>query len=64
MRDLRYSKTLKHVVEIQDTLTAQEALHVLKDELLGEDYYIVDPVGVEQANRIIVEDILKKYKKR
>ena len=37
------------------------ALNILVRYLLGEDYYIVDPVGQTQANAIIVDDILKKY---
>jgi hypothetical protein len=64
MRKLSWSKELKRVVELPDTLTADEALDVLVRELLGENYYIVDPVHSHQANVIIVEDILKKYKKR
>ena len=29
--------------------------------VLGEDWYIVDPVGVEQGNEIIINEIIKKY---
>ena len=64
MRKLLYSKDIKQVVERVDSMTADEALDVLVKELLGDDYYIVDPVHAHQANVIIVEDILKKYKKR
>lgn len=64
MRKLFYSKDKKQVVERVDTMTADEALDVLVKELLGEDYYIVDPLGAHQANVIIVEDILEKYKRR
>ena len=64
MRKLFYSKDKKQVAERVDSMTADEALNVLVNELLGEDYYIVDPLGAHQANVIIVEDILKKYKKR
>lgn len=64
MRNLHYSKSLKRVVEVQNELTADEALQVLVDELLGTDYYIVDPMHAHQANVIIVEDILRKYKRR
>lgn len=63
MRILRYSKDLDEIVEIQDTLTGDEALDILTRELLGPDYYIVDPVHAHQANAIIVRDILKKYKR-
>ena len=64
MRKLFYSKDKKQVVERVDTMTADEALDVLVNELLGEDYYIIDPLGAHQANAIIVEDILRNYKKR
>lgn len=64
MRKLFYSKDKKQVAERVDSMTADEALDVLVNELLGEDYYIVDPLGAHQANVIIVEDILKKYKRR
>jgi hypothetical protein len=64
MNRLRYSRDLREVVEIRDTLTADEALDVLCRALLGETYYIADPVGGEQANAIIVRDILSKYAPR
>lgn len=59
----KYKTTAKTVVDAQ-TMTGQEALQTLCDYLLGEDYYIVDPVSILQANVIIVEDILRKYSKR
>lgn len=40
---------------------AQLALNVLCDYLLGEDWYIVDPIGVKQANTEIVNAILRAY---
>ena len=45
-------------------LPAQDALHILADYLLGDDFYIVDPVGVEQGNTIITKLILDKYSKQ
>lgn len=42
---------------------AQECLDKLRDEILGEDYYIADPVGWNQGNEIITEDILNEFKK-
>ena len=42
----------------------QEAVHALCKYLLGENYYIVDPVSGPQANAIIVDDILIKHSKR
>jgi hypothetical protein len=64
LKRLRYSRDLRSIVEIKDSLTADEALDILTRELLGEDYYIVDPVHAHQANVIIVEDILKRYAPR
>lgn len=40
------------------------ALDFLKCYLLGEDWYVVDPICNAQVNVIIVEDILRKYSKR
>ena len=45
-------------------LDSQIALHVLCNYLLGDSYYIVDPVSPKQGNAIMVEDILKLYSKR
>ena len=44
--------------------SAQLALYVLADYFLGEDWYIVDPVGTEQGNTIIVDEILRIYSKQ
>lgn len=42
-------------------IDAQLAINVLCQYLLGEDYYIVDPLPPPQADTIIVQDILHKY---
>lgn len=34
------------------------------DYLLGEDWYVVDPLGREQINEIALGEILSKYSKR
>ena len=34
------------------------------DYLLGEDWYIVDPLGQTQVNEIALAEILSKYSKR
>ena len=44
-------------------ISAQKAVDELCDYLLGEDYYIVDPLNNTQCNLIIVEDIERKYRK-
>lgn len=61
MKHLHYSREMKEICEIQLELSADEALQLLCDELLGRDYYIADPVSGKQANAIIALDILKKY---
>ena len=40
---------------------AQEQLNRICDALLGENHYITDPVGGEQANKIIADEIINKY---
>ena len=64
MNQLCYSREMKEVCEIKDTLTAEEALQLLCDELLGKDYYIVDPMSPKQANALIALEILKQYAPR
>lgn len=44
--------------------SAQDAIHILCQGLLGENWYIVDPMGSSQANIIIVDEILYKYNKQ
>ena len=34
------------------------------DYLLGEDWYVVDPLGQTQINEIALHEILEKYSKR
>ena len=43
---------------------AQTCLNKLCDELLGKDYYIASPVGGNQANEIITNEIIEKYRKK
>ena len=45
-------------------LDAQLALQFLKDYLLGEDWYVVNPLGQEQINSEMVAEILNKYSKK
>lgn len=44
-------------------MDAQVALNELKDHLLGEDWYVVDPMSTEQINTNIVYEIERKYKR-
>lgn len=62
MRELAWSSDLRETVIVQDSLSAEEALDILAKVLLGDDYYIEDPVHGPQGNAIIVRDILSNYK--
>ena len=42
----------------------QQALDALTSYLLGDDWYTVMPLSVEQCNAIVVEQILDKYSKK
>lgn len=44
-------------------MSAEDALQILTDYLLGEDFYISMPLSPQQANTEIVATILKKYSK-
>lgn len=46
---------------LQPPLDAQKALNFLKDYLLGENWYVVNPVNTDQCNTQIVHEILLKY---
>ena len=46
---------------MQPPLPAQKAVDFLKDYLLGEKWYVVNPVNAEQCNAQIVHEILMKY---
>ena len=44
-------------------MSAQFTINALCDYLLGDDFYITDPVSQEQANTLIIYNILKHYSK-
>lgn len=51
-----------HKLTIPDSLTHEEALWILTDELLGKDYICCNlSISGKQANSIIVKDILEKF---
>ena len=51
-----------HKLTIHDSLTHEEALRILTDELLGKDYICCNlSISGKQANSIIVKDILEKF---
>lgn len=66
-RKKQYTYWLKYEAEdcgiLQPPLNAQGALYFLKDYLLGENWYVVNPVNTEQCNAQIVHEILMKYSK-
>ena len=73
MRQYKYNTGFKLMKEnIEDTtyglcpapLPAQTALNILIDYLLGDDWYVVMSMGVEQVNACAVEQILDKYSKQ
>lgn len=61
MTQLHYSREMEEICKIQQELSAEDALQLLCDELLGQNYYIADPVNGKQANAIIALEILKRY---
>ena len=64
-RKKQFTYWLKYEAEdcglMQPPLDAQKALNFLKDYLLGEDWYVVNPVNTQQCNTQIVWEILEKY---
>ena len=63
----QFTYWLKHDAEdcglMQPPLNAQKALGFLCDYLLGEDWYVINPVNTEQCNTQLVHEILLKYSK-
>ena len=49
---------------ISPPLDAQLAIDFLQKYLLGEDWYVINPMNTEQANTEVVHEILYKYSKR
>jgi hypothetical protein len=49
---------------VETKSNAQECLNKLCFEILGENYYIASPVGGNQANEIVTEDIIRYCKKK
>lgn len=41
-----------------------EFVHFVIEYLLGENWYVVDPLGKNQINEIALYEILEKYSKR
>ena len=73
MKQYKYNKAFNAMRDnIEDTsygilpapLPAQEAINILCDYLLGDDWYCNVSMGVEQINTVIVEQILDKYSKQ
>jgi hypothetical protein len=64
-RSKQFTYWLKHEAEdcgiLQPPLDAQKALYFLKDYLLGENWYVANPVNTQQCNTQIVWEILERY---
>ena len=46
-----------------NSISDQKTLNEICDHLLGDNWYIVDPISASQANSQIVYEIEKKYKR-
>lgn len=57
-------KCMRKAIEETHEIDLATMRDVLCDYLLGTDYYIVDPVTPEQANLVILCEILDKYSKQ
>lgn len=42
-------------------MKAQDAVYAIVDHFLGKSWYIVDSMGSEQANEVILEELRKQY---
>ena len=49
---------------VSPPMEEEKALSFLTDYLLGENWYVVDPISPRQVNTNIVHEILWKYSKR
>ena len=47
-----------------DGISAEEALEVLKEFFLGENWYIIDPLPTKQVRVYMVNDILSKFPRK
>ena len=72
-KEYKYNKSFEPMREnICDTsyglcpapMDAQQALYILSDYLLGDDWYFASSCNVEQGNAMVVELILDKYSKK
>ena len=45
-------------------MTDAEFRRAIIDSLLGEDWYVVDPLSPEQVNEVAFHQILQRYKKK
>ena len=64
---MKFSKLIKSNWEednmLPPELDPQLALDILKDYLLGKDYYVNNAMNCKQCNSCIVNAILEKYSK-
>ena len=67
-RKYQFTYWLEHLAEdcglMQPPCKDVLALKFLKDYLLGEDWYVANPVNHEQCNTQLVHEILYKYSRQ
>ena len=73
MKQHKYNKSFETMKEnIEDIsyglmpapMEAQQAINILINYLLGDDWYVVSSMNTEQVNACAVEQILDKYSKQ
>lgn len=62
--EIERRERLKKLCDDRGCMDAQVAVNELKKYLLGEDWYIVDPINNLQANAIIVDEIESMYRRK
>ena len=64
-REKQFTYWLEHKAKdcglMQPPLPAQDAIGFLVDYLLGENWYVVNPVSTEQCNTQAIHEILMKH---
>ena len=73
MKQYKYNKSFETMKEnIEDIsyglmpapMKAQQAISILIDYLLGDDWFVASSMNIEQVNACAVEQILDKYSKQ
>ena len=59
-----FAYMIDNIAEITGIIGGEKALSFLTDYLLGENWYVVDPISPKQVNTNRVHEILWKYSKK